>query len=59
MPSTPPMQQWAQPQYPPPAPRQPSLGGSITQGFGWGCGCLLVLVAIVFILIVLGSMGHH
>lgn len=36
----------------------PTLGGSMTQGFGWGCGCLLVLVAIIVILVVLGSSSH-
>jgi len=47
------------PRYPPQyAPYQqpqrsgPSLGGSITQGFGWGCGCLLVIVAIFLILVI-------
>jgi len=43
----------------PPTSHQPSLGGSITQGFGWGCGCLLVGVAIILILFMLASAGHH
>jgi hypothetical protein len=44
------------PQYQQPQQSGPSLGGSITQGFGWGCGCLLVLVAIFLILVL---MVHH
>lgn len=45
--------------YGPPPQQSPSMGGSVTQGFGWGCGCLLVPVAIFVVLYVLGSIGQH
>lgn len=43
--------------YPPPQPKGPSLGGSVTQGFGWACGCLLIIPAIIVILVLLASLG--
>ena len=51
---------WRPPVYQYPTQEKgPSMGGSITQGFGWACGCLLMIPAVFLILYLMGVFAAN